>query len=34
MSQIKKEKISIITPVFNEHESIGKVFWIFPEFDV
>jgi len=25
MSQIKKEKISIIIPVFNEYESIGKV---------
>ena len=25
MSQIKKEKISVIIPVFNEHESIWKV---------
>jgi len=25
MSQIKKEKISVIIPVFNEYESIGKV---------
>ena len=32
MSQIKKEKISIIIPVFNEHESIGKVLEAIPDF--
>jgi len=32
MSQIKKEKISVIIPVFNEYDSIGKVLDAIPEF--
>ena len=31
MSQIKKEKISVIIPVFNEYESIGKVLDAIPK---
>lgn len=31
MSQIKKEKISVIIPVFNEQESIGKVLDAIPK---
>jgi glycosyltransferase involved in cell wall biosynthesis len=31
MSQIKKEKISVIIPVFNEYESIGKVLDAIPQ---
>ena len=31
MSQIKKEKISVVIPVFNEFESIGKVLEAIPD---
>ena len=31
MSQDKKEKISVITPVYNEEESIGKVIEAIPK---